>query len=66
MRVLGLDLPNKLSLTVLVNNVWDQSTYSYVSTGSNGDADDFNDPRYHDLRSIDRPRTVWFTVRKGF
>ncbi|MBT4523218.1 MAG: TonB-dependent receptor [Halieaceae bacterium] len=63
---MGLDLPSDLSMVLSVDNVFDQETYSYVSTSGNDDADLFGDNRYHNLRSLDRPRTVWFTLRKDF
>lgn len=63
---MGLDLENNLHFTFRVDNVWDQQTYGWVDTGGNGDADVFNDPRFHNTRSLDRPRTAWLTVRKGF
>lgn len=63
---MGLDLPSQLSIALQIDNLFDQATYSYIATGSNGDADTFNDPRYHDLRSIDRPRTAWLVISKRF
>ena len=50
----------------MVNNVWDQDGYDYVDTFSNGDGDTFGDARFHNIRSLERPRTVWFSARKDF
>ena len=81
---LGLDLPNELSLTLKINNVWDQSNYDYVSTGGNYGGEYFQSQvgpprnpnntieaseahlRERNLRSLSRPRTVWFSLRKNF
>ncbi len=71
---LGLALPNQLSLTLRVNNVWDQSNYDYVSTGGNYGGEWFEtvnpgaaaNARERNMRSLTRPRTVWATLRKDF
>ena len=63
---MGLTLPNELSLTLRVNNVWDQANYTYISTGENFESNYFGDPRYINVRSLERPRTVWFNLRKDF
>ena len=62
----GLRMPNQFEFDINVRNLFDEDGYSYVSTVENDDADIFNDPRYHNLRSLDRPRTIWFAVRKNF
>jgi iron complex outermembrane receptor protein len=62
----GLNLPKDLSLELNVRNVFDETDYTYVDTGSNGDADLFGDPRYHDIRALTRPRSIWLTLRKSF
>jgi len=62
----GLMLQNGLEFDVHVRNLFDEKGYGYVSTGSNNDADLFNDPREHNLRALSQPRTVWFSVRKNF
>ena len=63
---LGLTLPDNLNLTLQVNNVWDQANYSYISTGENDESEWFGDPRYRNMRSLVRPRTIWFNLRKDF
>jgi len=63
---LGLRLQNELEFDLHVRNLFDETGYSYVSTGENGDADLFGDPRWHDLRSLSQPRTYWLSVRKNF
>jgi len=63
---LGFRTQNELEFDLHVKNLFDEDGYHYVSTGSNDQADLFDDPRYHDLRSLDQPRTIWFSVRKDF
>jgi iron complex outermembrane receptor protein len=63
---MGFELPSNLTFTVRVDNVWDQQTYTYVSTYDNGSADLFGDSRFHNMRTLDQPRTAWLTVRKRF
>ena len=62
----GLNLANGWDVTLHINNLFDQETYSWISTYDNDDADLFGDPRYHNVRSIDRPRTTWLQVKKSF
>ncbi len=62
----GLDLPNDLSLTLQVDNVWDQKTYEFVDAGGSYEPQFFGSNRDQNLRSLARPRTVWFSARKGF
>jgi iron complex outermembrane receptor protein len=63
---MGLEMGNDLSVTLKVNNLFDQETYNWVSTSSNDDADIFGDQRFHNLRSLDRPRTMWLSLKKRF
>ena len=62
----GVDMPNDLSVTLLLDNVFDKATSTYVSTGNNDDADAFGDSRWHNTQSFERPRTFWVTLRKDF
>jgi len=62
----GLQLPNQLDIEINVRNLFDQQGYSYVWTGESSDAELFGDPRYQQIRALDRPRTIWVTLRKGF
>ena len=62
----GVDMPNDLSVTLLLDNVFDKATSTYVSTGNNDDADAFGDSRWHNMQSFERPRTFWVTLRKDF
>lgn len=62
----GLQLANAFDIEFLVNNVTNESGYSYVWRGEGGAADNFGDPRYQQQVAQDRPRTYWLTLRKGF
>lgn len=62
----GLNLPNQLGIDLQIRNLTDEKGYSYVSTWENDYADLFGDPRFHNLRSQTRPRTVWLSLRKDF
>ena len=55
---LGLELPNGAQVTFVVNNLWDERTINYLDNGSNSAAAQFNDPRYHNVRSYVAPRSV--------
>ena len=64
---IGLDLQNDLSFTLKVNNLFDESHHSYVSTTLNGYAEDtLQANTIHNLRSEGRPRTVWLGMKKRF
>jgi len=63
---MGLDLPSDFHIDVNVRNLFDEKGYGYVSTSDNGNANLFGDPRYHDIRTLERPRTVWLTLRKSW
>lgn len=62
----GLSLPNRWDVEVNVRNLFDQKGFSYIWQGEADSATDFNDPRFQQVRALDRPRTIWLTVRKGF
>ncbi len=62
----GLQLPNQLDIEINVRNLFDEQGYSYVWTLEGDNADVFGDPRYQRIRALDRPRTIWLTLRKGF
>ncbi len=62
----GLQLPNRFDITVAVNNLFDETGYSYSWTGERDNAKWFGDPRYRKQLALDRPRTIWLTLAKGF
>jgi outer membrane receptor protein involved in Fe transport len=63
---MGLDLPNELSLTLQVDNVWDQKGYGFVDASGSYEPQWFGVDREQNLRSLERPRTAWISVRKDF
>jgi outer membrane receptor protein involved in Fe transport len=64
--LVGLDLPNKLQLSMKIDNLWDSQGANWISTGEEGYADVFADPRYHNLQARFRPRNIGLTLRKSF
>jgi outer membrane receptor protein involved in Fe transport len=62
----GWNLENGFSVDLNIRNLFDEASYYYVDTGNNAGADLFNDPRFHNIRTLDRPRTFWLTLRKAF
>ena len=65
--IFGLDYDNDLSVTIKINNLFDEATHSYMNTGIRGNAEEFpGQTRDLTNRNEGRPRTVWFTMRKGF
>ena len=65
--IFGLDFESDLSLTIKINNLFDETTHSYMNTGIRGNAEEFpGQARDLTNRNEGRPRTIWFTARKGF
>jgi outer membrane receptor protein involved in Fe transport len=64
--MVGLDLPNKLELSMKVDNIWDSQGANWISTGEESYADEFSDPRFHNLQARFRPRNIGLTLRKSF
>ena len=62
----GMTWANGLDLEIAVNNVTGAKGYNFVFTGESGNAQTFGDPRYQRQRALDRPRTIWLTLRKRF
>jgi len=63
----GMYWDNELSLTVRVNNVFDESTASYINDSIQNYSLAFENPS-RDLLNANhgRPRTVWLSLRKDF
>ena len=64
---LGLDnLGNGWSVSVYIDNVFDQETYSYVNTSGNTYASMFGSDLNHNVRTLAQPRASWLTLKKDF
>jgi iron complex outermembrane recepter protein len=63
---LALTLPSLTELTLRVDNLWDSTGSNWISTGEEAYADQFGDPRYHNLQARFRPRNIGLTIRKNF
>jgi hypothetical protein len=62
----GLQLPNNWDIELNIRNLFNANGYGYVGTWEADEAEDFDDPRYRQIRAQNRPRTFWVTLRKGF
>ena len=61
----GMSFDNGWGLTLVAKNVWnDKGINSLINTTY--EADWFGDPRYRNLRTLQRPRTISLNVRKRF
>lgn len=64
--LLGLTLPSKTEFSLKVDNVWNSRGASWISTGEESYADEFGDPRFHNLQARFRPQSIGLTLRKNF
>ena len=64
--LLGLSLPSKTEISLKVDNVWNSRGATWISTGEEGYADEFGDPRFHNLQARFRPQSIGLTLRKNF
>jgi len=63
----GLDFKNDFSITLRVNNVFDEDTHTSINDGILGYSEEFPDStRDKSNRNEGRPRTAWLSLRKGF
>ncbi|MDE0743977.1 MAG: TonB-dependent receptor [Woeseiaceae bacterium] len=64
---IGLDnLSNGWNISLYIDNVFDDATYSFVNTNANNYADLFGAGTQRNVRSLAQPRTTWLTARKTF
>jgi outer membrane receptor protein involved in Fe transport len=63
---LGFTTPGKTEITLKVDNVWDSNGANWISTSEGFYADQFGDPRFHNLQARFRPRNIGLTIRKDF
>ena len=64
--LVGLELPSKTELTLKIDNLWDSQGSNWISNGEESYADEFSDPRFHNLQARFRPRNIGLTLRKSF
>jgi iron complex outermembrane receptor protein len=62
---LGLSLPSNWTVTMFVNNLFNNTIVNGRSDGS-GDAEYWNDPRWANVEYRARPRSVGLSFRKGW
>jgi outer membrane receptor protein involved in Fe transport len=60
----GAALESEWEISLMVRNVWDRKNVSWLSTPLYGEL--FNDLRFNESRSLQKPRTLSLTVRKSF
>jgi outer membrane receptor protein involved in Fe transport len=64
---IGLDnLGNGWEVGVYIDNVFDQSNYSFVNTSGNTYSGIFGSDLNNNVRTLAQPRTTWLTLRKTF
>jgi outer membrane receptor protein involved in Fe transport len=64
---IGLDnLGDGWNVSLFIDNVFDQATYSYVNTSGNTYSGIFGSDLNNNVRTLAQPRTTWLTVRKNF
>ena len=60
----GVELQSEWDISLMVRNVWDEKNVSWLSTLDYGVT--FDDLRFNESRSLQKPRTLSLTVRKSF
>ena len=64
---IGLDnLGDGWNVSLYIDNVFDQASYSFVNTNANTYTDLFGTDSQRNVRSLAQPRTTWLVVRKTF
>ena len=63
---LGIELSKGPELLLEVNNVWDERTINWLDNGSNYQAAQFGDPRFHNVRSYAAPRSIGLSATFRF
>jgi outer membrane receptor protein involved in Fe transport len=62
----GVSLTNGWEVSLIVRNVWDEKAVNSLYNDGNYEAQWFGDPRYQNLRTYQRPRSVGLSFRKRF
>jgi len=63
---IGVSLTNGWDISLIVRNIWDEDAVNSLDNGGNGEPQWFGDPRYQNLRTYQRPRSVGLNFRKRF
>jgi outer membrane receptor protein involved in Fe transport len=61
----GLTMPHGWEVALLARNVWDDRGINWLSS-TTYEAEYFGDPRFRNVRTIQRPRTIGLRVSKKF
>ena len=62
----GISMPNKLEVTLTLDNVWNSKGANWVTTSEGYYAAQFADPRFHNMPAQFRPQNIGVTFRKSF
>jgi len=49
-----------------LDNIWNSNGSNWIDTSEGGNADQFGDPRYHNMQAQFRPQNIGLTIRKKF
>ena len=63
---LGASLPNKLDITLTLNNAFNSKGANWISTFEGWYSGQFGDPRYKNMQAQFRPQSIGLTLRKSF
>ena len=63
---MGMEFYKDWDITLSVWNLFDQRIINWIDDGNNDRAAAFNDPRFRDLLSYERPRTIGVSLSKRF
>lgn len=62
----GVITPDKLEITLTLDNVWNSKGSNWLTTSETYYADTFVDPRFHMMPAQFRPQNIGVTIRKNF
>ena len=62
----GVTMPNKLEVTLTLDNVWNSKGANWVTTSESYYAAQFADSRFHNMPAQSRPQNIGVTIRKNF
>ncbi len=62
----GASFPNKLDVTLTLNNAFNSKGSNWVTTAEGWYARLYGDPRFQNMQAQFRPQSIGLTIRKGF